>query len=218
MDQQACGLDVLLSGHEDQDVAGRLLQMHLDGLFDRSIQVIIYRRLFVHSLYWKSPARYEIHRCPSKKFRELVRIHSRRGDYDSHISPTKGHILDYPEKYIGIETPLMRLIHDDNTVLLKVRVIKALPKQHAISHILDLRASTSTVLEPDRISNPIPQLSLQLLSYSLGHRHCGYPARLGAADDHAAVAVACLEHVLGELRGLAGAGLAYYDHYFVLAD
>ena len=57
----------------------------------------------------------------------------------------------------------------------------------------------------------------QLLGDPLGDRPGGDPARLGVPD-HARDPAAQLQADLGQLGGLAGAGLAGDDHHLVVAD
>jgi hypothetical protein len=47
----------------------------------------------------------------------------------------------------------MRLIQDDDAVLLELVVQQALTQQHAVSHILDVRLWAGAVLETDGITN-----------------------------------------------------------------
>ena len=83
-------------------------------------------------------------------------------------------------------------------------------------------AFDGAVGEADLVADDVAELGAELLGDPLGHRAGGDPARLGVADQLAAVGrarpAAELEADLRQLGGLARAGLAGDDHDLVVAD
>ena len=71
--------------------------------------------------------------------------------------------------------------------------------------------------EAHLVADHVAQLGAQLLGDPLGHRAGGDPPGLGVPDQ-AVHAAAQLQADLGQLGGLAGAGLARHDHHLVVAD
>lgn len=76
----------------------------------------------------------------------------------------------------------------------------------------------------NQCSTPIPsphlvaQLHPHLLSHTSRHTHGCYTSRLRAPDLLAVLGEAGLVQVLGDLRGLAGAGLSFNDEHLVILD
>ncbi|MDQ1135200.1 hypothetical protein QE386_003795 [Pseudoxanthomonas winnipegensis] len=92
-----------------------------------------------------------------------------------------------------------------------------LRQQDAVGHEFDARVVADVVVEAHLVADRAAQRHLQLLGHAAGHRARGDAARLGAAD-HAGRAAPGRQAQLGQLGGLARAGLAGDHHDLVLAD
>ena len=99
----------------------------------------------------------------------------------------------------------------------ELRVALRFGEQDAVGHQLDVARRARAVGEADLEADRLAELALQLVRDPRGGRARGDAPRLGVADQpfHAA---AELEADLGELGGLAGAGLAADDDDLVGAD
>ncbi len=111
----------------------------------------------------------------------------------------------------------MRLVDDDRVVLAQLAVRLDLGEQDAVRHQLDEGVAADLVGEADLPADRLAQRRPQLLGHPLGDRTGRDPAGLGVPDE-AADAPSELQADLGDLRRLAGAGLARDDHDLVVAD
>ncbi len=110
----------------------------------------------------------------------------------------------------------MRLVEDQRVVAQQPPVALDLGEQDAVGHQLDQRAVADLVGEAHGVADGVAERGVQLVGDALGDGAGGQPARLGVAD-RAADAAAELEADLGQLRGLARAGLAGDDDHLVRA-
>jgi hypothetical protein len=115
------------------------------------------------------------------------------------------------EQKVNVQTALVRLVNNQRVVAAQSAVALGLGQQHAVSHELDLGLRRGAVTEADLVAD-------QLLLHPLGHGHRGNPARLGAANQLPFRAPACFQAHLGQLGGLAGAGVARNHHNLMGAN
>jgi hypothetical protein len=90
-------LDVLLARHEDENVAGRGLQVDLQRLLDGGVHVVLHRVLAEEDLDREGPSGDGEGGDVAEEHRELARVHRCRGDDQLEVvSP--GHNLPTSEK------------------------------------------------------------------------------------------------------------------------
>ena len=113
----------------------------------------------------------------------------------------------------------MGLVHDDRVVAAQLGVGLDLRQQDAIGHELDQGVLADLLGEAHLVADDParPDRCAQLGGDALGHAARGDAPRLGVAD-HPGHAPAQLQADLGQLGGLAAAGLAGDDDDLVLGD
>lgn len=85
-------------------------------------------------------------------------------------------------------------------------------------HSLDNGFVAGALLKADGVSHLLPKVHIHLLSHTPGNRHGCHTTRLRAGDKLALLRIASLCNELGDLCGLAGAGLAHQDGGLVGVD
>ena len=144
-------------------------------------------------------------------------IDGRRGDDDPEVRPPRQQLTEIAEEEVDRQAALVGLVDDQSVVLGEQSVVGDLREQHPIGHDLDQGVLAGPVGEPNLISDHRSQGSMQLLGHPFGDRARGDPARL-RVPDQAVDPPPELEADLGQLRGLARAGLAGDDDDLVVAD
>ena len=144
---------------------------------------------------------------------EAVGVDRRRGDDDAQVGPARQDLAQVAEQEVDVEAALVRLVDDDRVVGAQQRIALRLGEQDAVGHQLDAGAGREPILEAHLVADDLAERRLQLVGDALGDARRGDPARLGVADQAAAVAAAAAERQgdLRQLRRLAGAGLAADD-------
>ena len=143
--------------------------------------------------------------------REAFGVDGGRGDDDLQVRPPRQQLLQVAQQEIDVEAALVRLVDDDGVVATQQRVALRLGQQDAVGHQLDGRVGAGAVIEAHLVADHLAHRRVQFLGDALGHRSRGQAARLGVAD-HLAAAASQFQADLGQLRGLARAGLAADDH------
>src|SRR5690606_5376902 len=126
-------------------------------------------------------------------------------------------LLEAAEDEVDVEAALVGLVDDDRVVGAQEPVVLELGEEDAVGHELDEAGVGDLVGEADLPAHGLSQRGAELLGDALGDGAGGDPAGLGVADQ-TAHAAAELEADLGDLRGLARAGLAGDDDDLVVAD
>lgn len=85
-DNGAGHLDVLLTGHEDENVAGRIGEMNLKDLLDGAVDVVLARRLAVEDFDRESATRDREERGRAVEVRELGRLKRERAEVEQRGS------------------------------------------------------------------------------------------------------------------------------------
>ena len=151
---------------------------------------------------------------------EPLGVDRRGGDDELEVGATRQELLEVAEQEVDVEAPLVRLVDDDRVVATQLAVALELGEQDAVGHHLDPGVRRGPVGEADLVADLRPQRRLQLGREALRDRAGRDPAGLGVPDHPAAAARAAaeLETDLGQLGGLARAGLAGDDDDLVVAD
>jgi hypothetical protein len=108
------------------------------------------------------------------------------------------------------------LVDDERVVAREHPVPLELGQQDAVGHHLDPGALAHPVGEAHGVAHQPTDGAAELLGHPFGHSPGGDAAGLGVTDQ-AALAPPRREADLGQLRALARAGLAGYDHHLVVA-
>ena len=157
LDEVARGVDVLLTGHEDEHVAVGRAQMDLHGLFDGRIDVVLDGGLGEEDLDGKGAAGYEEDGHEAEELRELVRVHGGRRDDELEVLAAADHVAQQAEQHVRVERTLVRLVHDHGRVAVQVGLGETLAQQDAVRHVLDDRRVGRAVLETDRVADFVAQ-------------------------------------------------------------
>jgi len=157
----------------------------------------------------------------SKVIGKAVGVDGGRGDDDLQVGPLRQQLLQVTEQEVDVQAAFVGLVDDEGVVSAQQRVALGLGEQDAVGHQLDAGAGLQPVLEAHLVAHHLAQRALQFVGNALGHAASGDAPRLRVADQPGAAraqAAAHLEQDLGQLRGLARAGLAADDHHLVLRD
>ena len=226
--QRLCGVpDLTLPGEEHEDVSARVAVLGpqlLDGLadagdlvnVDTAVIVQLCQRSVAHLDRIGAPGHLDDGRVIEMP-RESLRVNGCRRDDDLEIRPARQQLLEVTDDEVDVETAFVGLVDDDRVVSAQVAVTLHLGEQDAVCHDLDQGVGAGVIGEAHLISDGGPELGVQLFGDALRHGPGGDASRLGVAD-HALDAAAELEADLGQLCGLAGAGLSRHDDDLVVAD
>mmetsp|Transcript_46891 Transcript_46891/g.101866 ORF Transcript_46891/g.101866 Transcript_46891/m.101866 type:complete len:215 (+) Transcript_46891:1480-2124(+) len=114
------------------------------------------------------------------------------------------------KEHISVDTPLVRLIEDDEAAAVEAMLARGLSDQHPVRHILQACRFGSSVVESYVVSDKTPHLAAHLGRHAEGHAD-GCDAS-GLRDcDHTLAGEASLVQELGYLRCLPTPGLTGED-------
>ena len=217
--------DLALAGQKDQDVAALAAGpelVHAIGNRIVEIEVLLLLEGLVAHLHRVGAARDHDHRRrPVLAFKVLGKalgIDGGRG-HDHLEVRTLGQDLPYiAQQKIDVQAALVGFIDDQRVVGAQQRIGLGLGQQNAVRHQLDRGAFLQRVLETHLVAHDLAQRRLELLGNALGHAGGRNTPRLGMAYELALAplwgvdpASAQRQRDLGQLRGLARAGLAAND-------
>ncbi len=148
---------------------------------------------------------------------QLVRVQRCRGDDQLEFGPARQQAPQPAEQEVDVEAALVRLVEDDGVVGQQLAVALQLGQQDAVGHQLDQRALRHAPVEARLIADQLAQAGIQLRGDAPRHAARRQAPRLGMADQSAQPPPQ-LQAQLGQLGGLARAGLAADHHHLVLAD
>ena len=148
---------------------------------------------------------------------EPLRFDGGRGDDHLEIRPPRQQLTQIAQEEVDVEAAFVRLVEDQGVVAQQAPVALDLGEQDAVGHQLHQGAVAGLVGEADGVADCFAQRGAHLVGDALSHRARRQPARLGVADGSADPA-AQLEADLGQLGGLARAGLAGDHHDLVVGD
>ena len=214
--------DLALAAQEDQDVAGLLAHELVDGVADRVDLVALLLVLLggerpVARLDRVRAARHLDHGRAAEVGREALRVDRGRRDDQLQVGPPRQDAVQVAEQEVDVQRPLVRLVDDDRVVAAQQPVLPDPGQQQAVGHQPDLRVGARAVVEAHAVADGPAERHAQLLGDPLGDRARGQPARLGVGD-HRLDPAPELQADLGDLGGLARAGLAGDDHDLVFTD
>jgi hypothetical protein len=216
-----------LGGHEDQHVAaGRLAAEFIDGVEHGTLQVGIVVVFLggerpVADVDRVIPARdFDHRRRPARRCEmpaEADRVDRGRGNDHLQVAPPGNEPFQVADEEVDVERPLMGFVKNDRVVLVEKRVALGLRQEDAVGHQLDVGGGARGVGEADLVAHVATQGAAELLRHPGGDRAGGDPPGLRVAD-HPRHSAAEVQANLGNLRRLAGAGLAGDDHDLVLLN
>ncbi|GIX65042.1 DNA repair endonuclease, putative [Babesia caballi] len=203
VEQLAGGVDVVLPRHEDEHVAGALGDVQRDALVHGGLDVVGAHRAHVLDADGEGAPGDLVDGAVAEELGELAGVHGGRGDDHAEVAAAGHHRLENAK--------------EDVTVAVELGVHQGLAKQNAVRHELDGGLLAGQVLEADGVPHQVAHPGAHLGGDALADGDGGDPTRLRAADD-AALEVAVLVEVLGQLSGLAAAGLPNDDHHLELPN
>eukprot|EP00964_Phaeocystis_antarctica_P093832 scaffold60638_cov54-Phaeocystis_antarctica.AAC.3 len=109
----AGGVDLLLSGEEEEHVARRLGEVDLHHGDERGVEVVGLRRLGVEDLDGEGAARDREDRALVEVGRVLLRVERRGGADDLEILAPLEQALEQAEEHVGVDGALVRLVEHD---------------------------------------------------------------------------------------------------------
>ena len=150
---------------------------------------------------------------------EALGVDGGRGDDDLEVGALGQQARQVAQDEVDVEAALVGLVHDDRVVAAQLGVGLDLRQQDAVGHELDQGVLADLLGEAHLVADDAarPDRGAQLGGDALGHAARGDAPRLGVAD-HPGHAPAQLQADLGQLGGLAAAGLTGDDDDLVLAD
>ncbi len=236
--------DFALAGQEHQHVARAVARAFVHGVHDGVDQVALlvarhalapglaggrrlaFGRLFTHGTVAdldriQAAGDFDDRRRPVFGRREVageaLGVDGGRGDDELQVRAARQQLLEVAQQEIDVQAAFVRLVDDDGVVAAQERVALRLRQQDAVGHQLDGSVRAGAVVEAHLVAHHLAHGRIQLLGDALGHRGRRQAARLGMAD-HLLAAAAEFQADLGQLRGLARAGLAADDHHLVAGD
>ena len=224
--------DFAFAGQKHQNVAGirgrapELVHRVGNGCIQVGVLAVL-EGTIAHLHRIQSP-RHHQHRCwplaRGKVLGKAVRIDGGRSDDHLQVRTARQDFLEIAEQKVDIQAAFVRLVDDQRVVGLEQRIALRFRQQNAVRHQLDRGALLQPVLKTHLVADDFAQRRLELFGNALGHAAGGNPARLRVADQARLLARARVHGAtaqrqgdLGQLRGLARAGLATDDDDLVLA-
>ncbi len=216
--------DLALAGQEHQHVATRVLAgdfIHRrdDGVVDGALALLLalaFQRP-VADLHRISPPLHADHRRIVEMAGEAFGVDGGRGDDDLQVPALAQQLLEVAQQEVDVEAALVGFVDDDGVVGRQPAVARDLGQQDAVGHELDAGVVADLVGEAHLVSDRVADTGLEFLRHPSRHRARGDPARLGAAN-HAGDTAPGRQAQLGQLGGLARAGLAGDDHHRMAAN
>ena len=185
-----------LTWQKHQDVAARRTCPQFVHRVRDGVAQVVFAAFFpgaVAHFHRKSATRHHQHRrwtmAAGEMLGKAISINRGRGDDDFQVGATRQYLLQIAQQKVNVQASLVRLVNDDGVVGLQERVGLRLGQQDAIGHQLDRCISGQFVLKPHLETHHLAQGRLHFLGNPLGHRGGGDAARLGVANDLAALAM-----------------------------
>ena len=148
---------------------------------------------------------------------ESLRLDGRRGDDHLQVRAPRQQLAQIAEQEVDVEAALVRFVDDQRVVAQQAAVALDVGEQDAVGHQPDQGAVAGLVGESHGVADRLAQRGAEFVGDAGGDGACSQPARLRVADG-AADTAAEFQTDLGQLGGLARAGLAGHDHHLVGGD
>ncbi len=225
--------DFALAGQKHQHVAGqraaapelihrignRLVQAVVAAFLEGAVALLHRKTAALHIQHRRRPlGRLEV-------ARKALGVDGRRGDDHLQVRPPGQDLAQVAEQKIDVQAALVRLVDDQRVVGLQQRVGLGFGQQNAVGHELDRGMGAEPVLEAHLVAHHLAQRRAKLLRNAAGYRTGCDAARLGVADQAAALARSGVQAAapqaqrdLGQLGGFAGTGLAAHHDHLVRAQ
>ncbi|KRY55600.1 hypothetical protein T03_17706 [Trichinella britovi] len=214
----AGGVDLLLAGQEDQNIARRFGQVDLHDGDQRRVQIVGLRFAGVQHFDRKCASGY----CENRRLVEVLgkfyRVQSGRSDNQLQLvgSSIFHRLLAQAEQHVGMYGPFVGFVEHDHRIGVQIRIQQALSQQHPVSHVFDVGVGTGAVFETDRVADLLAQTAAVLFGHTLGDRHGRHTPRLRASN-LARKRETLFSQILRDLCSLAAAGFADHDQNLILA-
>ncbi len=191
-----CIADLTLARQEDQHVAtgiqaGDFVDGRNDRIVDRAFALVFalaFQRAIAH-LHRIGSAFDADHRRIVEMLGEALGVDGRRSDDQLQVRALAQQLLEIAKQEVDVEAAFVRFVDDDRVVVRQPAITGDFGQQDAVGHELDAGVFADLVVEAHLVAHQLAQLALQFLRDTAGHRTCGDPARLRAAD-HAGLATA----------------------------
>jgi hypothetical protein len=217
--------DLALAGEEDEDVARRTLTAQLvDGVHD-AVDLVAGFGAGLVGVDQRAVADLDGERAPghlddrgiAEVAGEPVRVDRRRGDDHLEVRAAGQQLGEVAEQEVDVEAALVGLVDDEGVVAAQQTVLLDLGEQDAVGHQLDQRVLARPAGEAHLVADRVGAGGAELRRDALRDGAGGDAPRLRVPDG-AEHAPAHLERDLGQLRGLARAGLARDDDHLVVGE
>ena len=150
-------------------------------------------------------------------FGEAFRIQCRRGNDELQIGTARQHLAQVTQQKIDIERALVRFVDDDGVVIFQQWIMMYLGQQDTVGHQLDAGVGRHLVVEAHLVADQPAQFRFQLVRDTRAHRTRRHSSWLSMSD-HAEHPAPQAQTNFGQLRGLAGTGLAANNNDLMFFD
>src|SRR5690606_25337225 len=148
---------------------------------------------------------------------EAVRVDGGGGDDEFEVGAAGEQPGEVAEQEVDVEAAFVRFVDDEGVVAAQLLVVGQFGEQDTVGHQLDPGLLADLVGEADLVADQAAERGGQFGGDPVGHGAGGQAAGLGVPD-HGVAAAAGPQADLGQLGGLARAGLAGHHHDLVVAD
>ena len=188
--------DFALAGQKNQNVAALprpATPQLIDAVGNCRVQVGVFAffKRAVAQLHRKGAARHHDDRrrplAVGKVVGKTLGVDRGRGDDDLQIGPLGAQLAQKAQQKVDVQAAFVRLVDDECVVRPQQRVGLRLGQQNAVGHELDGCISAQTVLKPHFVAHQVAQRGVQFLGNAFGHAAGRNAARLGVANQLAAL-------------------------------
>ena len=201
--------DILLGGHEDQDVPpGAAGHQSIHGgcrQLDGRAVLLVFRvgiRTEIACLHRIKPPGHLDHRCIVERLGELLGVDGGRGNDQLQVSSFVDQLFQDAEHKVDVQAALVGLVDDNRIVFVEPGITLGFRQQNAVGNHLDVGLGAALVLKADLVAHRLSEILSQLLGDAGGHGGGGNAPGLGAGN-LAADAAPGSQAEFGDLGGFA---------------